>query len=205
MSACHPFAPRLVIAALVASLAGCSDRPARVPAPRMNPAAIVEAVFEQADANGDGSLRATEQQTVPAIAAAASGLDADGDGGVDREELRAWLEAVLDSRVAIAPLQIVMTHRGRPLAGVKVRIVPEPFMGGEVRAAEGTTDADGAAAMTIPDAQYAGVNCGLYRVEITGTGNDGKPLPVAVNRDSPLGVAVGAGIPEASFVQLVVD
>ena len=205
MPARHLFAPGLVIAALVASIAGCSDRPARVPAPQINPAAIVEAVFGQADADGDGSLRATEQQTVPAIAAGASRLDADGDAGVDREELRAWLEAVLDSRVAIAPLQIIMTHRGRPLTGVEVRIVPEPFMGGEVKAAEGTTDADGAAAMTISDAQYAGVNCGLYRVEITGTGNDGKPLAVAVNTDSPLGVAVGAGIPEAGFVQLAVD
>jgi len=205
MPARHPFAPGLVIAFLVASLAGCSDRPARVPAPQINPAAIVEAIFSQADADGDGSLRATEQQTIPAIAAGASRLDTDGDGGVAREELRAWLEAVLDSRVAITPLQIIMAHRSRPLAGVKVRIVPEPFMGGEVKAAEGTTDADGAAAMTIPDAQYAGVNCGLYRVEITGTGNDGKPLPAAVDARSPLGVAVGAGIPEAGFVQLVVD
>jgi len=205
MPARHPFAPGLVIAFLVASLAGCSNRPARVPAPRINPAAIVEAVFSQADADGDGSLRATEQQTVPAIAAGASRLDADGDGGVAREELRAWLEAVLDSRVAIAPLAIITTHRGRPLAGAVVRLVPEPCMGSEVKAAEGTTDADGVVAMTIPDAQYAGVNCGLYRVEITGTGNDGKPLPAAVDARSLLGVAVGGGIPEMGFVQLAVE
>lgn len=202
----HPsFPARLAVALLVGSLAGCSSRPARVPAPRINPAAIVEAVFSQADADGDGILRAAEQQTVPAIAAAASRLDADGDGGVGREELLTWLEAVRDSRVAINPLEVIATHRGRPLAGAVVRLVPEPFMGGEVKAAEGTTDADGVAAMTIPDAQYSGVNCGLYRVEISGTGNDGKPLRARANSDMRLGVAVGAGIPETGFVELAAE
>jgi hypothetical protein len=197
--------PLLAPVFLAPLLTGCSNRPARVPAPRINPQAIMAAVFEQADTNGDGSLRGQEQQTVPAIAAAAARLNADADGAVSREELRAWLEAVRDSRVAITPLEVVVAQRGRLLAGVMVRLVPEPLMGGEVKAAEGTTDADGVAAVTIPDATYPGVNCGLYRVEITGTGTDGKPLPGRVNTATMLGVAVGAGVPETGSVQLVVE
>ena len=197
------FPSLLALALLACPLAGCSNRPARVPAPRINPGAIVEAVFEQADADRDGSLRGSEQQAVPSIAAAAGRLDADGDGAVTRDELLGWLEAVRDSRVAINPLEVVVTQRGRPLAGATVRLVPEAFMGGEVQAAEGVTDAGGVAAMTIPGAKYAGVNCGLYRVEITGT--DGKPLPERVNAAATLGVAVGAGAPETGSVEVAVE
>jgi hypothetical protein len=176
-----------------------------VPAPRINPEAIVDAVFEKADADRDGRLPASEQQTVPSIAAAAGRLDGDGDGAVTREELLAWLEAVHDSRVAITSLEVIVTQRGRPLAAVTVRLVPEPFMGNELKAAEGVTDAGGVAAVTIPDATYPGVNCGLYRVEIIGTGNDGKPLPERVNTATTLGVAVGAGIPETGSVEFRLD
>lgn len=193
----------VAVSLLVCGFAGCSNRPARVPAPRINPGAIVEAVFEQADADRDGRLRAAEQRTVPAIAAAVSRLDTDGDGAVAREELLAWLEAVRDSRVAITPLEVVVMQRGRPLASATVRLVPEPFMGGQMKAAEGLTDAQGVAAITIPDAQYPGVNCGLYRVEITGT--EGVPLPNDLNTTTTFGVAVGAGVPETGSVEVAVN
>lgn len=195
----------LALAFLACPLAGCSTRAARVPAPRINPAKILDAVFEKADADRDGRLPASEQQTVPSIAMAAGTLDTDGDGAVTREELVAWLEAVRDSRVAVTSLEVMVTQRGRPLAAATVRLVPEPFMGAEVKAAEGLTDAGGVAAVTIPDAKYPGVNCGLYRVEITGAGNDGKPLPEGENTATRLGVAVGAGIPETGSVEFRLD
>jgi hypothetical protein len=50
--------------------------------------------------------------------------------------------------------------------------------------------------VTIPGGEYPGVNCGLYRVEITGKGNDGKPLAAKYNSQSALGVAVGGMLPE---------
>lgn len=197
--------PMLVITSTAWLLVGCSNRPARVPAPRINPTAIADAVFERADADRDGSLRAAEQQAVPAIGMAAGRFDRDADGAVSREELRAWLEAVRDSRVAITQLEIVVGHRGRPLSNATVRLVPEAFMGNEVKVAEGVTDSDGLAVMMMPEAKYPGVNCGLYRVEITGTGNDGKPLPERMNAATTLGVAVGAGVPETGSVDLRLD
>lgn len=180
--------------------AGCSGRPARVVAPRIDPVAVTEAVFQAADEDRDGGLRGGEQRTVPAIAAAAERLDGDADGAVSREELSRWLTAVRDARIAITRFEMTISQRRRPLANAQVRLVPEPFMGGEVQAAEGTTDADGAVLVTIPGAKYPGVNCGLYRVAITGTGNDGKPLGERFASASTFGVAVGAGLPETAVV-----
>jgi hypothetical protein len=195
----------LALASIACLLTGCSNRPARVVAPQIDPQAITDAVFKVADRDRDGSLRAAEQQAVPSIGMAAGRLDADGDKAVTREELLAWLDATRDSRVAITSLAVVLTHRGRPLKTATVRLVPEPFIGAEVQVAEGVTDTDGSAAMSIADAKYAGVHCGLYRVEITGTGNDGKPLPERVNAATTLGVAVGAGVPDTGWAEFRLD
>ena len=36
-----------------------------------------------------------------------------------------------------------VTHKGKPVAGATVKLVSEPFMGGGMQAAEGTTDDTG--------------------------------------------------------------
>lgn len=187
-----------LIVACLPIAAGCSGRPARVVAPRIDPAAVTEAVFQAADEDRDGGLRAGELKIVPGIAAATERLDGDGDGAVSREELSRWLTAVRDTRVAITRIEMTITQRRRPLANAQVRLVPEPFMGGEVREAEGSTDAEGVVVVTIPGAKYPGVHCGLYRLTITGTGNEGKPLGARFAAASTLGVAVGAGLPETA-------
>jgi hypothetical protein len=76
---------------------------------------------------------------------------------------------------------------------VVVRLVPEACMGRGIKPAEGTTDADGIAQMTIPGSPHAGVNCGLYRVEVGG---------VVTATETKLGIAVGAGSPEDTLVVL---
>jgi hypothetical protein len=50
-----------------------------------------------------------------------------------------------------------------------------------------------------------GTSSGLYRIEITGTGNDGKPLPARFNAKSTLGTAVGAGVPEYGMASVTLD
>jgi hypothetical protein len=182
---------------VVLAVSGCGQgRPARVIAPAIDVDAVTAAVFTAADADGNARLENGELATVPGIATAAVALDTDGDEAVSRQELAQWLDEVSRSKVAITTFETVVRHRGRPLAGVLVKLVPEPFMGGEIKAAEGTTDADGLARVTIPGGRYPGVNCGVYRVEITGKGNDGRPLPARYSSTSTLGVAVGGTLPE---------
>ncbi|MFM8414495.1 MAG: hypothetical protein ACKOCX_07195 [Planctomycetota bacterium] len=179
-----------VVACLVLAVAlGCgSARPARIPAPPLDPAAVADA------AAAAGGL-----EKLPAIASGKAGLDTDGDTKVSRDELIAWLEQVRNSKVAITSLAVQVTHKGKPLSGAAVKLVPESCMGGRIQEAAGTTDDSGVAMVAIAGAEYPGVNCGLYRVEITGSGNDGKPLAAPYNSRSTLGVAVGGMLPESGM------
>lgn len=189
--------PRYACVVILLVVTGCGQgRPARVVAPAIDTEAVTTAVFTAADADGSGRLESGELVTVPGIASAAGVLDTDGDRAVSRQELSAWLDTVRRSKVAIMAFEPQVRHRGRPLAAAVVKLVPESFMGHEMKAAEGTTDADGIAQVTIPGGRYPGVNCGVYRVEITGTGNDGRPLPERYNSTSTLGVAVGGPVSE---------
>jgi len=184
-------APRFcAICLAIAVVAGCGPaRPARIAAPVIDPTAVA-----------DGIALAGGLESMAAIAAARSGLDANGDEQVSRDELVGWLEQVRDSKVAITSVAVQVMHKGKPLSAAAVKLVPEACMGGAIKQAAGTTDDSGVAMVTIPGSEYPGVNCGLYRIEITGTGTDGKALPAKYNTDSTLGVAVGGMLPENGMV-----
>lgn len=182
-----PSSLRFALLCVVAtSIAGCGpSRPARIPAPPLDPEAVADA------AAAAGGL-----EKLAAIAAGRSALDANGDKQVSRDELVAWLKEVRDSKVAITSVAVQVTQRGRPLSGAEIKLVPEACMAGAIKEATGTTDESGVAMVTIPGSEYPGVNCGLYRVEITGSGGDGKALPAKYNTASTLGLAVGGMLPE---------
>lgn len=199
-------ARQTLLVTLACAAAGCGPgRPARVPAPRLDPAAVTAAVFAAADADGDGALGGEEWTKVPALVAAAAVLDTNGDKRLSRDELAKWLEDVRASKVAITSFAAQVMHKGKPLADATVKLIPETFMGSELKAAEGKTDAGGSVLVTIPDSKYPGVHCGLYRVEIVGNGTDGKPLPAKFNAESMLGVAVGGMLPENGMVLFELD
>lgn len=194
------------VGVMVVGTTGCGPRrPARVPPPALDPAAVTEAVMSAADADGNGIVSGAELGKVPAFESAVNVLDVNGDAGVSAAELETWLQAVKGSRVAITSLAAAVTHKGKPLANATVRLVPESFMGGEMKAAEGHTDKSGYAAIAIPDSGYPGVNCGLYRVEITGKGSDGAPLGAEFNTASRLGVAVGGLLPENGLTTFTLE
>jgi hypothetical protein len=191
---------------MVVALAGCGPaRPSRITPPGLDAAAVTAAVMGQADTDGDGRLTKQELERVPALVVSLATLDADADGQLSAAELRAWLDEVKVSRVAITSLTASVTHKGKPLANAAIRLVPESFMGSGMKAATGVTEAGGDASLTIPDSVYPGVNCGLYLVEITGIGHDGKPLPGRYNSESTLGIAVGGRVPENGMAFFALD
>ncbi len=195
-----------VILAVAALAGGCwSGRPARVVPPAMDPQTVVDAVMQKADANGDGRIAGDEFDALPAVGFAREAFDRDDDKAISREELLTWLEEVKASRVAITSFATEIKHKGRPLSGAMVRLIPEEVMGGTMQQAEGTTDENGMAMVSIPGGEYPGVNCGLYRVEVSGTGNDGKPLPAVYNSQSRLGVSVGGGAIEHGMIVFDLD
>ncbi len=167
----------------VGAAGGCGPgRPPRVPAPALDPVAIVAA--------------AGDLDKLPSIAAGRPVLDTDHDMRVSESELLAWFERVRRSKVALVSVSLRVRHKGRPLANADVRLVPERCMGGTISEASGKTDRGGMGMVAIPGSKFPGVNCGLYRVQITGTGNDGQALPARYNSESVLGIAVGGGLPE---------
>jgi hypothetical protein len=174
-----------VLLLLATATTGCGpSRPARIPAPPLDPAAVAAAA-------SSGDLN-----KLPAIAAGRIVLDTDKDKKVSQAELVKWLEEVRDSKVAITSIAVQVSHKGKPLSNAEIRLVPEACMAGGIKEASGKTDQAGMSMVTIPGSEYPGVNCGLYRVEIKGNGNDGKPLAAKYNSQSTLGVAVGGMLPE---------
>lgn len=191
----------MLLAAGLIVAGGCGQsRPKRIVPPPMDPAAVTAAIMKTADANGDGSLDRKELARVPGLVAAVAVLDADKSGGLSAGEISGWLEEVKASRVAITSFAASVMQGGKPLENATVKLVPESFMGGGSTAAEGTTDATGGALVSIPGSPYPGVNCGVYRVEISGKGADGRPLPGKYNTQTSLGVAVGGMLPEHGIV-----
>lgn len=196
-----PAGVRILALSTLVVLAGCGPgRPARVAAPAVDPAAVATAVFAAADGDRDGRLVGRETVVVPGIATGMGVIDGDGDEAVSRSELVAWLEEIRRSRVAITGFEVSVRRRGRPLAGVTVRFVPEQCMGGGMAAAEAITDADGVAKPTIAGSRYPGANSGLYQVEITAPGSDGRPVSSRSGAAEPWGAAVGGGLPENGVV-----
>ncbi|MEY3204539.1 MAG: hypothetical protein RLZZ21_870 [Planctomycetota bacterium] len=199
---CRPFGIWAAMAACLSGIVGCGSRgPARLEQPRFDTAKVIAGI----DANADGAIDASEQQAVPAIAAAAARLDGDGDSVLTVAELIHWLEQVRATKVAIAAFSAVVTQQGKPLPNVTVKLVPEPFMGTEIKAAEGVTDKTGNVVVSIPGSPYAGVNCGVYRSEFSGSGIDGKPLGERFNTRSTFGVLVGGPFPEQNVVTFALD
>ena len=196
----------VVLVGIAVGATGCgSPRSNSVAPPALDAAAVTAAVMAQADADGDGQLTKQELERVPALAASLAALDSNADGRLAAAELRAWLDAVRAAGLALTPLTVSVTHKGKPLERAEVRLIPESFMAGRVAAATGQTDSFGSAVLNIPESGYPGVHCGLYRIEIAGTGNDGKPLPARFNAESTLGAAVGAGVPEYGMVSFTLD
>jgi len=191
---------------LLVQAVGCGGgAPARVAAPAIDPEGIAACVFEEADRNGDGLLAGDDLAGAPAIKGAVAVLDQDRDAAVSREELSRWLASVRDSRIAVTSLVVTVTQKGKPLQAVSVRLVPLACMGSAVQVAEGMTDASGITACGIPGNPYPGVNCGLYRVEITGNGLDGKPLGEKHASQSRHGLAVGPDTPAGGMAAVVLD
>ncbi len=105
--------------------------------------------------------------------------------------IQAWADSKLGRKIVTC----IVTHNGKPLVGATVKFVPESFLGSELKTAEGTANAHGAARLKVPGSPNPGVSPGFYRVEIT---NEGERIPARFNTETQLGqeVAVDAtGLP----------
>jgi hypothetical protein len=179
------------------ALAGCSDGQPSIEAPAINAGGAGRQAMQRYDANRDGRVSGDELDGAPALKAALGSLDANGDGGVTADEVADRVGAWQASQLGRMSITCDVILDGKPLSDATVTFVPEEFLGDEIQAARGVTDARGSAAMSIPDLFPPGVACGLYRVEISKLADGEETIPAEYNSQTTLGVEVaedaGAG------------
>ncbi len=140
--------------------------------------------IELYDVDKDGFLSGKELDKAPGLKAALHQVDMNNDGRISADEIDARIQhwaATGSGRISVSCL---ISHNGKPLEGATVRFVPETFLGGDVKGAEGTTNRFGVAAMTTTASGARGVGPGFYRVEIT---KSGEPIPAKYNTETEFG------------------
>jgi len=159
--------------------------PPRILPPRIDAAAAGTEAIKQYDANHDGKISGKELEKCPALKAAIAQIDRSGKGEITSEKIVARIKAWQDSKLGRLALVCRVTHNGQPLAGAEVKFVPEKFLGKNLKAAAGKTDANGMAMIAMKkDGLPPGVAPGLYRVEITKAGED---IPAKYNTETIFG------------------
>lgn len=192
-----PSLPLLTVYALGALCSpGCSYSPQRIAPPSVDPKAATAAITAF-DSNGDGELEENELDQSPPLRAALPRIDTNGDRRISTDELNQRLVAWQDSRVGLMPVTLRIKLAGKPLADATVRLVPEEFLGPNIKPAVGTTNKHGVAVMQIsnePDER--GVQSGFYRIEISKAGSPGA-VPARYNTDTQLGMEIEPQSPES--------
>lgn len=168
-----------------------SERPKRMP-PRLMPPGIDgptagAKAIEMFDTNKDGVISGAELDKCPGLKAARMKIDVDDQGEITADMIARRIKAWQDSKLGRMSTSVTVLHNGKPLAGALVRFVPETFLGENIKPANGTTDKNGVAMISIElsgPGEPPGVAPGLYRIEIT---KDGENIPVNYNIDTTLG------------------
>lgn len=174
---------------------GCSQGVKRISPPSINASSAGAEAIETYDTDQDGKISGSELDKCPALKSALGQFDTDGDQGISADEIATRINAWEDARVGRLSIKCAVTRNGRPLAGADVRFVPEGFLGDDITPARGNTDAKGLAVVGSEDSTgrvSRGVSPGLYRVEITKSGED---IPAQYNTETILGQEVAVDAP----------
>ncbi len=183
----------LIMSALIVLASGCSRGPGRIKPPDVDADSAADAAFQQLDANQDGQLNDDELKAAPGLAAVKTTYDQDHNGTLARNEvaqgIRRWTEG---SSGAVAVSYVVQLD-GRALPTAQVRAVPEPFLGDAVKPATG---AEGYLAVAPQDRPPNAPNLplmlpGLYRIEIT---HPSIAIPAKYNAKTTLGLEVSSDL-----------
>lgn len=171
--------------------------------PEINAVAAGKAAIAEYDANGNGLIEDIELNKAGSIKSAFNQIDKNGDKHISAEEITDRIYQWRETGLGLMGCTVCVNLDGKPLEGATVVFVPEKFLGPNVKPATGITNSQGLATLTVDDPdlkarRIGGVQCGLYRVQITTDG--GKPISSKYNTDSTLGEEVA---PDAHWVRTV--
>jgi hypothetical protein len=164
--------------------------PRRVFPPNIDAKAAGAEAIKLYDANHDGKISGKELKKCPGLKAAIDNIDPSGKGEITAEKITARIKAWQDSKLGRMSMACKVLHNGQPLAGAEVKLVPEKFLGKNVRTAAGKTEKNGVAMINIQPSgprETPGVAPGFYRVEIT---KAGEKIPAKYNTETIFGQEV---------------
>ena len=183
----------VILAAILLLVAGCENAPVAIP--EIDPEASVDLILAAADKDSNKILYQDEWQQVPSLAAAAPMMDTDGDGMLTRPELLSRMQFYKNDRMALLDFTCTVLLDGRPLEGATVTLIPEPFMGPEVKPCSGITAQDGWCYMRQEGSAIPGSHCGMFRVSVSKKEAGVETIPAKYNTDTILSQEVATDIP----------
>lgn len=188
-----------VLGASLFAIAGCSPGPAATHIPEVDPSQAAQSAMELYDKDQDGVLTDAELAACPGILGHLSNYDSDKNDSISREEIEKQITELRSSRVGLTMLSVQLRLDGRPLKGAKIKLVPEAYLGDEVKEAWGTSNSRGIATMDIRDSDLPesdhgllGVHYGTYKLEIT---HPDVSIPATYNTQTTLGYETEKGNP----------
>ena len=194
--------PALAWMALVAVLlSSCAGGPDAVRPPSINAHAAADQALEMYDTNHDGFLAGDELNRVPGLKSAMATLDTDHDEKVSAGEIEERIRTWQGSQIGVARVLCSVTMDGHPLAEATVTFEPESFLGDEIQAGSGVTDALGVAYPRIPKEKRPvpdmppGLQLGFYRVRVSKTVNGQETIPAIYNTETTLGQQIAPDDP----------
>jgi hypothetical protein len=149
----------------------------RVYVPKIDAYAAGRKAVEMFDTNRDGVISGNELDKCPGLKAACmpgtfapATLDPARTGRISAEMITKRIKNWQANGLGPMSLRCTVKHNHRPLEGADVKFAPEPFLAPYLKTANGVTDQNGVAMLTIetgPEGGPPGVPPGFYRVEIT--------------------------------------
>ncbi len=183
--------PKLLMSLCV--LSGCGGRVAdeQIQIPKVVPQAAGAQAVSEFDTNGNGAIDGPEWQQQPALKTSLKAADSDGDGQLTAGEIADRVAFYRRMGVGLMQVVCVITCDGQPLSGATVRLIPEKFLGSEIKPAEGTSDARGYVQLRTAGYNRSGVHCGFMRITVSKLDAQGiETLPARYNAQTELGYEV---------------
>lgn len=155
----------MALALAFSVMSGCGG-PARVPGTSWPTDELIDGPLREMDANGDELLSVQEISGAPGLLSDFDFIDSDHDDALSREELRARLKAVNETRVGIVAVDVRVSKAGRPLRNTDLVFEPDAWFKGYVAPARGKTDGGGVVRPTTDGSDLPGVRPGFYTVRM---------------------------------------
>jgi hypothetical protein len=177
----------------LALVAGCSQRASRVQPVEINASSASSEAMELYDKNADGALAGDELNAVPGIKKHLDKYDRDSDQRVTRDEISTRLSDWSSQKIALMGRSYIVTLDGRALEGASITLVPEPYLGENVKQATGDTGPGGLTRMShaeedLPKSANGrplyGVKGGTFKIQIT---HPSRKIPAKYNTATELG------------------